>query len=139
MICAPILIALIILLNIFGKNVFSLLIKDIDNPTEVLQFATSILPWLFLYELGRCVNLIYINSLKATGDVIFPLISAIISMFLCSSLGSWVLGIFLNLGFLGVFLAQALDEVARAILMLFRWSKNKWMNKSISNNKTCEE
>lgn len=139
MICAPILIALIILLNIFGKNVFSLLIKDIDNPTEVLKFATSILPWLLLYELGRCVNLIYINALKATGDVIFPLISAIISMFLCSSLGSWVLGIFLNLGFLGVFLAQALDEVARAILMLFRWSKNKWMNKSISNNKTCEE
>lgn len=133
-ICLPILFGLIILLNIFGKDVFSLVIENIDNPDEVLSFATSVLPWLFLYEFGRCVNLIYINSLKAAGDVIFPLISAIICMFLCSSLGSWVLGIYLNLGFLGVFLAQALDEVVRAILMLFRWGNDKWMNKSIVKN-----
>lgn len=130
-ICLPILFGLIIILNIFGKNIFGLIINNIENPDDVIRFATSVLPWFFLYEFGRCVNLIYINSLKASGDVIFPLISAIICMFLCSSLGSWVLGIYFNLGFLGIFLAQALDEVVRAILMLFRWGGNKWMNKAI--------
>ena len=48
-----------------------------------------------------------------------------------SALGSWILGVYLKLGFLGVFLAQALDEAIRAVFMLIRWSNNKWMNKSI--------
>ena len=133
LVCFPILLILIIIINIFGDNVFSLITKNIDDPLTVKNFALMILPWLFLYETGRCINLIFINALKAAGDVIFPLISAIICMFLFSSLGSWVLGIYLNLGFLGIFLAQALDEVVRAILMLVRWINNKWMNKSIVN------
>lgn len=131
LICLPILFVVIIILNIFGKDVISWIIEDVKNPELVLKYATSVLPWLFLYEFGRCVNLIYINSLKASGDVLFPLIGGIISMFVFSALGSWVLGVYLKLGFLGVFLAQALDEAVRAIFMLIRWSNNKWMNKSI--------
>jgi putative MATE family efflux protein len=133
LICFPILLILLIILNLCGDSIFSLLAKDKEESELIVKYAVSILPWLFLYETGRCVNLIYINALKATGDVVYPLIAAIICMFIFSSLGSWVLGIYLNLGFLGVFLAQALDELVRAILMLIRWSNNKWMNKSIVN------
>ena len=133
LLCFPILLMLIILLNIFGEHIFYFMSKSNEESELIISFALSVLPWLFLYETGRCINLIFINSLKASGDVIYPLISAIICMFIFSSLGSWVLGIYCNLGFLGIFLAQALDEVVRAILMLFRWANNKWMNKSIVN------
>lgn len=131
LLCFPILLMVIILLNLFGEDIIYLIVKDQEDYQSVINYATSILSYMFIYETGRCINLIFINSLKASGDVVFPLIGAIISMFIFSSLGSWVLGIWLKLGFLGIFLAQALDECVRAIMMLFRWQNNKWMNKSI--------
>lgn len=137
LICFPILFSLIILLNIFGKDLIYLIVRNAKNydPEEIVSAAVMILPWMFLYETGRCINLIFINSLKAAGDVIFPLIGAIVCMFLFSSFGSWLLGIYLHLGFLGVFLAQALDECARAVMMIARWQSDRWMNRSIVKTK----
>lgn len=131
LICFPILMILIILLNLFGKDIIYLIVKDFDDSDQIIKFATLVLPWMFIYEAGRSVNLIFINSLKASGDVIFPLISAIFSMFIFSSLGSWVLGIWCHLGFLGIFIAQALDELARAVVMVIRWQSDKWQNRGI--------
>lgn len=129
--CYPVLLVIVILLNIFGRDIMYLICKDMDNVETILDIAKIILPWIFLYETGRCINLIFINSLKATGDVFFPLILAIISMFLFSSLGSWVLGVYLNLGFLGIFLAQASDECFRGIIMIVRWQRDKWKTKAV--------
>lgn len=134
LLCFPILLCLLIILNITGEGIIYQIVKHIENYPEIIKYAIMVLPWMYIYETGRCINLIFINALKATGDVVFPLIGAVISMFLFSSLGSWVLGIYLKLGFLGIFLAQALDECARAIMMLWRWTSNRWMNKSIIKN-----
>lgn len=137
LICFPILFMLIILLNLFGEDLIYLIVRNakVYDPEEIVSAAVLILPWMFLYETGRCVNLIFINSLKAAGDVLFPLIGAIVCMFLFSSFGSWLLGIHFQMGFLGIFLAQALDECARAVLMIARWQSNKWMNRSIVRTK----
>ena len=129
--CYPILLVIIIALNIWGKDLIGIIVKDMGDVDLILEASIKILPWIFLYETGRCVNLIFINSLKATGDVVFPLICAIFSMFFFSSLGSWVLGIYLHLGFLGIFLAQAFDECFRAVIMIWRWQSDRWTNKSI--------
>lgn len=131
LLCFPILLCLLIILNITGQDIIHLIVHKIDNHDKIIDFAVIVLPWMFVYETGRCINLIFINSLKATGDVVFPLIGAIICMFLFSSFGSWFLGIYLKLGFLGIFLAQALDECVRAVMMIVRWQSNHWMNKSI--------
>ena len=129
--CYPVLLIIITILNIFGRDIMYMICKDMESVDLILDITSIILPWIFLYETGRCINLIFINALKATGDVFFPLICAIISMFLFSSLGSWVLGIYLKLGFLGVFLAQALDECFRGVIMIIHWQRDKWKTKAI--------
>jgi putative MATE family efflux protein len=130
LLCYPILIVIITILLFTGRYIIGIMNDD----EVVITVAISVIPWFFYYETGRCVNLIFINALKASGDVIFPLICAIVSNILFSALGSWAFGIWMGLGFLGIFLAQASDEFIRGILMLYRWQSNKWKNKAIIKN-----
>ena len=134
--CLPIVEFLVLLLVLLGKYIFK--IYTPNNPEELDRFNTAInevlrvLPYIFLLELGRCLNIISINALQAAGDVIFPLINAIISMLLFMGFGSIVLGVWLNLGLLGVYLACAIDEGLRAIIMMIRWKSKKWQAKGIA-------
>ena len=127
LICYPIIIILILGLNIFGRLIFPLIT---ENET-ILNAIYSVLPILFLYETGRCANLIYINALKSSGDTIFPVVCAIFSMFSIAAFGSYYFVSILGIGFIGIFLAPALDEIFRAILCVIRFYTGKWKNKAI--------
>ena len=37
-----------------------------------------------------------------------------------------------GLGTIGVWIAMALDEIFRAVIMLIRWRGSRWMNKRIA-------
>lgn len=127
LICYPIILILVIGLNAFGRLIFPLLTSN----EIILNAIYSVLPILFLYETGRCANLIYINALKSSGDTIFPVVCAIFSMFLVAAFGSYLFVSVLGIGFIGIFLAPALDEVVRAILCVIRFHTGKWKNKAI--------
>lgn len=137
LLCYPILIVIIVILLFIGRYI----IGAMNSDEVIITIAISVIPWFFYYETGRCINLIFINALKASGDVHFPLICAIISNLLFSALGSWVFGVWIGWGFLGIFLAQASDEFIRGIFMLWRWQSNRWKNKAIikNENKTKEQ
>lgn len=98
----------------------------------------SVLPIVYLLEIGRCINLIVINAQKSAGDVIYPVVIAIISMFLIMAGGSWLFAHTFSMGLAGIILAQALDEFARGILSLIRWLRNSWMNKSLIKEEHTE-
>lgn len=123
-----IIITLVTILLIIQRPLF----LAIDSTDEsLLPIIARVLPILYLLEIGRCINLIVIQGQKASGDVFFPLILGIVSMFLVMAFGSWLFGIICGLGVFGVFLAQALDEFGRGIISLIRWFSNRWQNKSI--------
>ena len=81
-------------------------------------------------EFGRTTNLIGINGLRATGDVKFPVYIAIFSMWTFAVGISYVLGIGLGLGLIGVWIGFALDEIIRGVLVALRWKSRKWEEKS---------
>lgn len=93
---------------------------------EILSVAAVILIADIILEIGRVFNIIIINSLKAAGDVKFPVFWGVISMWGVSVVLSYVLGLKMNLALLGVWIACAADEWLRGILMLVRWKKGKW-------------
>lgn len=104
----------------------------IDSTDEsLLPIIAKVLPILYLLEIGRCINLIVIQGQKASGDVIFPLVLGLVSMFAVMAWGSWLFGVICGLGVFGIFLAQGLDEFLRAIVSLIRWLSNRWQNKSV--------
>lgn len=115
--------------SIFSKPLLSIFT---DNPS-ILAIG-SILMWMtIILEPGRAFNIIIINCLRATGDVRFPVIVGILSMWGVSVTLSYVLGIHLGWGLFGIWIAFIADEWLRGILMLKRWKSKKWMQKSFVN------
>ena len=86
---------------------------------------------LFL-ELGRACNLTIIPSLRGAGDVKFPTMWAIFSNLIIGLGGAHLLAIQCHMGIYGLWIAMALDEVFRAVVMLIRWNGSQWKNKRIA-------
>lgn len=114
------------LLSIFTQN------KDI------IAIGGTILVVDFILEPGRTFNLVVINSLRASGDVKFPVYMGIMSMWGVSVLLSYILGIYFGLGLVGMWIAFACDEWLRGILMLWRWRSRKWESMSFVKPQTAQ-
>lgn len=107
-----------------GTGAF-LIARFTDSP-EVLALATPLFLLTVFQEPGRILNVIIINSLRATGDTHFPVIMAVISMWGISvPLGSF-LALYMDWGLLGVWIGFTADEWCRGIAMLLRWKSGAW-------------
>ena len=95
---------------------------------EVITLGMSILLVDVFLEPGRAFNLVVIDALRAAGDVKFPVQVGICSMWLVGVGVAWILGIGCELGLVGIWIALAMDEWLRGLLMLVRWRGKKWIN-----------
>lgn len=71
------------------------------------------------------------NGLRAANDVKFTMTVSIISMWVCRIGMSYVLGKYLGMGVLGVWIAMFLDWICRVIAFVWRFQSNRWQNKQI--------
>jgi len=105
------------------------LIRLLTDDPVIIKVAVTLL-WLeVLLEPGRTINLVVIQSLRAAGDTIFPVVMAIISMWGIATFGSY-LSVTLGYGLIGVWIAYTADEWFRGIAMLIRWRSKVWQTKS---------
>lgn len=104
-----------------------------DN-SEVILIGGNLIIINIILEAGRCTNLIVINSLRGAGDVYFPTAASIFSMWILSTLGSYLLVVVFGFGIYGMWIALAADECFRGVLMIFRWKCGKWRQKSLVKN-----
>lgn len=115
------------IMNVVAEPILSIMTKNQD----IIGLVKNILLVAIFLELGRAMNLIFIQALRAASDTFFPLQMAIISMLGVAVVFSYILGVHFKLGLLGVFLALALDETFRGLSMFFRWKKRTWISKTI--------
>lgn len=111
------------ILCLLRRPVFGIFTSD----PEILGIVYTVILSDFILEAGRSRNLVLVNALRAAGDVRFPLYIGLVSMWLFSVGFSWLLGIYLGWGLLGIWIALGLDECCRAIAMQVRWQKGKWI------------
>ncbi len=97
-----------------------------DKP-EIIAATVLLLRLSILIETGRVFNIVVINSLRATGDVGFPLKMGVLSMWGVWVPLAWLLGLHSPLGLAGIWLAMATDEWLRGLLMHRRWKQRHWM------------
>lgn len=117
---------------LFGEHLLGLF-TDNEN---IISVATKLLAIAFILETGRALNLIIISCLKATGDVKFPVMMGMISPWGIAVPISYILGLKLGYGLVGVWIAYSCDEWLRAILMIIRWKSGVWKNKGLFLPKT---
>ena len=100
-----------------------------DKSVIILGAGILMIDWVL--ELGRTTNIVVIACLRGAGDVYFPTICAIFSMWLVSVLGAYIFAVVLDMGIYGLWVALAMDEVLRGILMVWRFKGGKWREKAI--------
>lgn len=71
------------------------------------------------------------NGLRAANDVKFTMIVATISMWVFRIAFSYVLGVYMNMGVFGVWVAMTIDWLFRAIVFTIRYFSGKWKNKAL--------
>ncbi|MZQ85266.1 MATE family efflux transporter [Paenibacillus sp. 5J-6] len=113
--------------SIFRKELLGLFT---DNP-EIIAMGSGILLLSVILEPGRTFNLVVINSLRAAGDARFPVAMGVLSMWgVAVPLAYW-LGIHMKMGLLGVWIAFAVDEWLRGLIMYLRWRSRVWETKAL--------
>lgn len=100
-----------------------------DDP-QTQQLIGAVLLVSFYLETGRAVNLIVISALKGAGDVVFPVKIGIVSMWGIGVFLAWLLGLHWGFGLIGVWFAVGTDEWTRALIVIVRWHRGRWMSKS---------
>ena len=113
----------------FGEEFMSIYT---DNQEIITLGAVTLMVDAFL-EPGRNFNLVLINGLRGAGDVIFPVVMAVISMWGFGVLGGYIFGVVLGYGLPGIWFGLLLDEWIRGICMLWRWNSRKWVEKAMVN------
>jgi putative MATE family efflux protein len=118
-------LTVIVLVNLLQGPLFSIFTHD----PGTLALIGSVLLVSAVLEPGRAFNLILIPALKGAGDVRFPVFVGIIFMWSVGVLGSWVFGIVLGWGLVGVYVALCADEWIRGLCMFWRWHSGRWRGK----------
>lgn len=104
-----------------------------DDPAVLTLLAGVAIADVFL-EFGRVMNVVFNRAIKASGDARYPLISIIIVEWIFILPLAYLLGDWLQLGLLGIWIALALDEVVRGINLFIRWKSKRWQIKSKTLN-----
>lgn len=119
-----------------GIAIFSYLISPytfamLTNDVQIIELGQQVMFVCIFLEIGRTANLAIINSMRAAGDVIFPTVLGMGSMWGISVLFSWIFGIVLDMGLVGIWIAMAMDEILRGIVVFIRWIRGGWRGKSV--------
>lgn len=123
----PVTIALSTINAIFCRYTLRIFTTD----PEIIAIAQGIMIVDIFVEIGRCLNMTFVNSLKSAGDYLFPLFVGLGTMWLLGVPFGYTFGVLLGLGAAGVFIGTGADEFIRGLIVLHRWYKKKWYGKSV--------
>jgi len=99
-----------------------------DNE-EIIRMGVWVLVVDVFLEIGRTSNIFAGSTLRATGDTVYPFIVGIIFQWSIAVGLSYVIGIPLGYGLVGMWVGFAIDENVRGVILLHRWRSGKWRSK----------
>lgn len=108
-----------------------LTLQAFTSTPEIIALGRGIMFVDIFIEAGRCLNMTFVNSLKAAGSYIFPLIIGVITMWGLGVTVGYGLGVAAGIGVAGVFAGTATDECLRGLVVMWYWYKKKWYGKAI--------
>ncbi len=99
-----------------------------DNPI-IIKLCTTILFVDILLEFGRPVNILAGFMLRSASDSTYVFLVGVSIMWSVATALSYLFGIVLHWGLVGMWIAFTMDEVIRAVLLARRWGSMKWAEK----------
>lgn len=119
--------AVSLLLFLFCKPLFGLFTSD----PEVLDMCQKIMGIELFLEQGRAGNIVLFRALQAAGDIRFPILLNVTTVWTVAVGGGFLLGIVLGWGLPGIWIAMTCDECFRAVASFLRWRNGNWRFKHL--------
>lgn len=119
--------SLSLLIYIFAKPLFSIFIDD----PELINIAKEVMLVDFFLEIGRAINMTMVRSLQAVGDIKFPVLMGILSMWFVSIPVAYYFGIMQGMGLAGIWIGMCVDECLRGTIFVIRWESGRWRSKNL--------
>lgn len=101
-----------------------------DN-SNIIRLGFYIMLVDIFLEMGRCLNMTLVSSLKASGDYLFPFLIGLVTMWLLGAGLGYTFGMALGIGVAGIYMGTASDECIRGLIVAARWKSGAWKGKSI--------
>ena len=101
-----------------------------DNE-NIIRLGQMIMIADIFVEIGRCLNMTFVSSLKAAGAYIFPLIMGILCNWGLGLTAGYTVGVLFGVGVAGIYAGTATDECIRGLIVMYYWYKKKWYGKSV--------
>jgi putative MATE family efflux protein len=108
----------------------SSILKLFTHDPSIIAVGLPVLWAIVFVEPGRAMNIVLMSSLKSAGDVRFPVMIGMISMWGVAVTLSYLLGVHFGLGLIGIWLAQGTDEWLRGLFAIRRWLTKPWERKT---------
>ncbi|CAM3486192.1 MULTISPECIES: MATE family efflux transporter [Paenibacillus] len=115
-------------LYVFGKQLLGLFTDD----KTIIAIGASLLGMNLILQPGKMLNMALGNSLNAVGDTRFTMYISLGSMWIVATVLSYVLGIYMGWGLIGIYSCMIADEYLRGVLSYFRWRGQKCLRKAES-------
>lgn len=107
---------------VFAPNLAGLFTKDL----EVFNLVVLVVRIVALFQPFLCITLVITAALQGAGDTKFPMYSTFIGIWGVRVLGTYLFGIVLGYGLLGVWISYVLDVSLRGILLMHRFLRGSW-------------
>lgn len=98
---------------------------------HVLQLGVTMIRIFCFSQPFLTMVVVFSGALRGAGDIYYVTVTSFVGIWGMRLLLSWFLGVFLNLGILGVFIAYNLDFASRALMYTFRYKRGKWKVKEV--------
>lgn len=115
-------LGIVLVLNLFHGPLIRLFTQD----SEVITLTRSLFALGLFLELGRAANVVVGGALRSSGDARFASLVGGSLMWLVAVPLSYALGVYLELGVVGVWVAMAIDEALRGLVNYRRWATGSW-------------
>ena len=111
----------VLVINLFIISASGLILSFFTTDQAVIEIAKDIIcleAFTLLFKVG---NFMFSNSLKGVGDVYYCVALSVVSMWVFGVGASYILGIVLEWGIVGIYAGFCMDEAVRCMLMWGRW------------------
>ena len=101
---------------------------------QVHRLVRELLGWTILLQPVTALNTVLFHSLKASGDVLAPVLASQLVMWGVGLPLAWWLTQQLGLGVVGLWQVFILEETLKSLYMLQRWQRGRWRGRMAPGN-----
>ena len=102
-------------------------LSDAATELGIESVRLTLIQGIFFWPLAFTVP----NFLRAAGDAKYTMFVSVLSMWIFRVVLSIILGVYLDMGLIGVYWGMFIDWYCRSICFVYRFVKGKWKSKSV--------